>query len=719
MPANNDSDGTYGRKSPYPYGGRAGRAAAFGAAFNVGNNPGRSADPTVLGHPAEPAFAPFPQPPPQLQPQLQPQAQPQPQPQGSFPYNPNIPYLDPSTGGYLLPTNAQLQSFETPAYPGTTPAQQLQSLPPARPRQPHLEDPVLDRLDADIVGVIKRLSIAAPASEGTLRQLHQLYTQLTVDRELRYLQLEDQLQSELQQRQQLQRQQLQHPEQWLQPQQLQLQPARPLLLATASHSSNQQPFQRPPLPRPAPVHNSTLTGLQYYGQPSQHRFQQPAQQQPPAAPAPGAYQNPTTFHPNGCQRIPHPVQYLPTYPSFPSNPNFFPTPHFIAQPDHPGRFPVGQLIQTGQQQPGGPTSASLPTADRNNRTTQQVNQLPPQVLALPAAPKDNKSSQIERIDEDTEDNKDIQSDQGKSKDPAPKKKRVKKTLNAREKRALQACLGGWPTGKATSADDHALSKALPELDSNRTRTEGRTPLPTLLSRKALSEGNTPQPSPRLSPGSATGGVGAQDMPPAATRRSRSSRGVVDLPKEEAREHPNSGIDPSIPALTMPTTTRRQSAAGANPAASSTAQPERKRRASAASPSAGRPRKARRTDDDSPFDDNDDFTFENIDLTNATEVPEEVRAPIIDKRSKLGHFQCAICLDYATDMTTTHCGHLFCSECLHSSLNAENNPRRRCPVCRTVVEDQGRRSKDSKSFFHIELKLSVAAKKDKGKQPATQ
>ncbi|CAJ2510088.1 Uu.00g059880.m01.CDS01 [Anthostomella pinea] len=213
----------------------------------------------------------------------------------------------------------------------------------------------------------------------------------------------------------------------------------------------------------------------------------------------------------------------------------------------------------------------------------------------------------------------------------------------------------------------------------------------------------------------------QDMP---ATRPRASRGdaveSVDLTKEEP-DYNTSGIDLSTPTLTMPTT-RRQSAVSA---ARSTGSPVRKKRRSSTS-GAGRANKVRRRETTtiepiaSPFDDDDVLNppahevHETIDLSNATEVPKELMVPKVDNRTKLGHFQCVICMDDVTALTVTHCGHLFCSECLHSALHIDNM-KRTCPVCRTKIDAKDKKGKNTKTFYHLELKMMTATKK--GKRPA--
>ncbi|KAI1335710.1 hypothetical protein F5Y15DRAFT_419590 [Xylariaceae sp. FL0016] len=219
----------------------------------------------------------------------------------------------------------------------------------------------------------------------------------------------------------------------------------------------------------------------------------------------------------------------------------------------------------------------------------------------------------------------------------------------------------------------------------------------------------------------------QGMPGAPRRRQRSTRGassghqgVVDLTKEEPSTA-NSGIDSTAPTLTMPPTTRRQSSAQNAGGASAGSRKRHRTPAGSSSPSK-RSAKIRRRysiahDSSSVFGDDDAQpadALESIDLSNATGVPDELMAPKVDNRTKLGKFQCIICMDDVTALTVTHCGHLFCSECLHSALHIDTM-KRACPVCRSKVDSKDKKTKGTKSFFHLELKVMTATKK--GKRPA--
>ncbi|KAJ9627872.1 hypothetical protein H2203_003090 [Taxawa tesnikishii (nom. ined.)] len=60
-----------------------------------------------------------------------------------------------------------------------------------------------------------------------------------------------------------------------------------------------------------------------------------------------------------------------------------------------------------------------------------------------------------------------------------------------------------------------------------------------------------------------------------------------------------------------------------------------------------------------------------------------------KPSRLGQLNCMICMDNFTDMTVTHCGHVFCNECLHQALLASQRASERgvgsCPACRKSIK----------------------------------
>ncbi|KAG7147689.1 E3 ubiquitin-protein ligase like [Verticillium longisporum] len=186
---------------------------------------------------------------------------------------------------------------------------------------------------------------------------------------------------------------------------------------------------------------------------------------------------------------------------------------------------------------------------------------------------------------------------------------------------------------------------------------------------------------------------------------------------------------------MPPTTRKRGAPSSEAPEATPAPATKRRRASQASSTKSRtdtparPRNVRATviDDD---DDDDDLFGEKsgpaaapedddiIDLATSDGIPAAAaRPPKEDRRVKIGAFQCAICMDDCTDLTVTHCGHLFCAECLHSALHIEAT-RNKCPICRTKIDNKDRNaySTKTKGFWPLELKLMTAADlKGKGKQ----
>ncbi|KZF26704.1 hypothetical protein L228DRAFT_258098 [Xylona heveae TC161] len=87
---------------------------------------------------------------------------------------------------------------------------------------------------------------------------------------------------------------------------------------------------------------------------------------------------------------------------------------------------------------------------------------------------------------------------------------------------------------------------------------------------------------------------------------------------------------------------------------------------------------------------------------------------------LTSLQCVICMDVPTDLTITHCGHLFCYTCLMEALMAGERQSgggsapSRCPVCRTRVRRNpvGRAGKE---VVPLELKVMKRSDYDKKRQ----
>ncbi|KAI4718352.1 hypothetical protein E4T48_05398 [Aureobasidium sp. EXF-10727] len=65
----------------------------------------------------------------------------------------------------------------------------------------------------------------------------------------------------------------------------------------------------------------------------------------------------------------------------------------------------------------------------------------------------------------------------------------------------------------------------------------------------------------------------------------------------------------------------------------------------------------------------------------------------NKVSRIGELNCMICLEHFTNMTATHCGHIFCHECLTQALvasqrNSDHNYGT-CPACRKPIKPKGK------------------------------
>ncbi|KAE8442000.1 hypothetical protein EG329_003936 [Mollisiaceae sp. DMI_Dod_QoI] len=148
---------------------------------------------------------------------------------------------------------------------------------------------------------------------------------------------------------------------------------------------------------------------------------------------------------------------------------------------------------------------------------------------------------------------------------------------------------------------------------------------------------------------------------------------------------------------------------------------RKRRAESAGE--GRPSKSSKTilppdPDDVPFVDlvgvENEQDYEELKAREQAEAVKALNQAEATKPVKLAEFKCIICMDDPTDLTVTHCGHLFCSECLHQALHAGD--RKCCPVCRTlIVVNRAGQKPTNKGYFPLSMKLTTAKKQ--GKRPA--
>jgi len=100
----------------------------------------------------------------------------------------------------------------------------------------------------------------------------------------------------------------------------------------------------------------------------------------------------------------------------------------------------------------------------------------------------------------------------------------------------------------------------------------------------------------------------------------------------------------------------------------------------------------------------------VDLVDTDEVPAEMLLSQEKNKNqvRLRSFDCVICMDNAKEMTVTHCGHLFCSECLGSALSI-GQAKRICPICRQKIDklpNSGKFGKNGKGFYSLELKLTT-------------
>ncbi|RYC77129.1 hypothetical protein BFJ63_vAg19997 [Fusarium oxysporum f. sp. narcissi] len=118
---------------------------------------------------------------------------------------------------------------------------------------------------------------------------------------------------------------------------------------------------------------------------------------------------------------------------------------------------------------------------------------------------------------------------------------------------------------------------------------------------------------------------------------------------------------------------------------------------------------------SPIDVRTSVDCDTIDLTDTNEVFEKVRKPEKDDRVKLAAFQCVICMDDCSNLTVTHCGHLYCASCLHQSLHVDVT-KGKCPMCRQKLDMKPLESYNSttKGYWPLELKLMTTTRKGKRK-----
>ncbi|KAL8833342.1 MAG: hypothetical protein Q9170_004331 [Blastenia crenularia] len=155
---------------------------------------------------------------------------------------------------------------------------------------------------------------------------------------------------------------------------------------------------------------------------------------------------------------------------------------------------------------------------------------------------------------------------------------------------------------------------------------------------------------------------------------------------------------------------------------------RKRRASGnATPAASAPSPARmnkrRKFSDATVKEEEKPKVEQIDLLDVNDdnglssVREQQHAAAIkeqqvrhgDLPTKLSSLQCIICMEPMTNITVTHCGHLFCHTCIMEALIAGENQGEpgkatsKCPVCRKKVSRPKEKGKDKREVIPLEIK----------------
>ncbi|KAL2156446.1 hypothetical protein VTH82DRAFT_1191 [Thermothelomyces myriococcoides] len=156
-------------------------------------------------------------------------------------------------------------------------------------------------------------------------------------------------------------------------------------------------------------------------------------------------------------------------------------------------------------------------------------------------------------------------------------------------------------------------------------------------------------------------------------------------------------------LTMPSTPSQPAPSPQQPPSRSSQQEQSQSTSSATK----RKREPDLNDDDDLF--GDSTSGDIVDLVDKTEVPPDTSNSQEDNKKyvRMSTLDCVICMDSAKDLTVTHCGHLFCSACLHSALNMDQS-RRICPICRQKIDRQPAGStkfgQKAKGYYPLELKL---------------
>ncbi|KAK4175027.1 hypothetical protein QBC36DRAFT_355895 [Triangularia setosa] len=236
----------------------------------------------------------------------------------------------------------------------------------------------------------------------------------------------------------------------------------------------------------------------------------------------------------------------------------------------------------------------------------------------------------------------------------------------------------------------------------------------------------PPPWPRSTPTSKTneesGDSDSADNMPTSSRQTRRRSGQqLTLPQAPRA----SGASSSSSAATASNQQQSNSSKSQSNQARIAQQAASRRASNASVSAAGSATKRKREEFEFDLDEDDLFADNDVEVIDLVEkdVPDltpEEKEKVEDKKEnwiKLSQFQCVICMDDVTDLTVTYCGHLFCSECLHSALQISPH-KRICPICRQKIENKnasGKFGPKAKGYYPLEIKLMT--KKSLGKRAA--
>ncbi|KAI5243954.1 hypothetical protein E4T43_03994 [Aureobasidium subglaciale] len=98
-------------------------------------------------------------------------------------------------------------------------------------------------------------------------------------------------------------------------------------------------------------------------------------------------------------------------------------------------------------------------------------------------------------------------------------------------------------------------------------------------------------------------------------------------------------------------------------------------------------------DDTDEDEIEELGSDNDILAKEREALVTKQREESSKVSRIGDLNCMICLEHFTNMTATHCGHIFCHECLTQALIASQRSSDHnygtCPACRKPIKPKGK------------------------------